>query len=143
MVDRDGSEEWWEAILLCKIFKINSYFCPIFSGKFLFFSYFLGARIPIFLFFWPFLLLDALDKSTYCALFFVRTILILMLEQVSWTACNFLFRISDVKQTFYSQFVSCVCGSKHCYVGFLEKNFWNLIKKKIGWEQHIYSVSKF
>ena len=26
-------------------------FFPIFSGKFLFFSYFLGAQIPIFLFF--------------------------------------------------------------------------------------------
>ena len=60
MVDRDGCEGWWEAILLCKIFKINSYFFPIFSGKFLLFSYFLGAQIPIFLFFWPFLLLDAL-----------------------------------------------------------------------------------
>ena len=57
---RDGCEGWWQAILLCKIFKINSYFFPIFSGKFLFFSYFLGAQIPIFLFFWPFLLLDAL-----------------------------------------------------------------------------------
>ena len=60
VVVRDDCEGWWEAILLCKIFKINSYFFPIFSGKFLFFSYFLGARIPIFLFFWPFLLLDAL-----------------------------------------------------------------------------------
>ena len=37
--------------LLCKIFNINSYFSPISSGEFLFFSYFLGARIPIFLFF--------------------------------------------------------------------------------------------
>ena len=63
MVDRDGCEGWWEAILLCKIFKINSYFFPIFSGKFLFFPYFLGARIPIFLFFWPFLLLDALPSA--------------------------------------------------------------------------------
>ena len=61
MVDRDGCEGWWDSILLCKIFKINSYFFPIFSGKFLIFSYFLGARIPIFLFFWPFLLLDALS----------------------------------------------------------------------------------
>ena len=61
MVVRDGCEGWWETTLLCKIFKINSYFFPIFSGKFLFFSYFLGARIPIFLFFWPFLLLDALS----------------------------------------------------------------------------------
>ena len=41
---RDGCEGWWEAILLCKIFKINSYFFPIFSGKFLFFSYFLGHK---------------------------------------------------------------------------------------------------
>ena len=58
---RDGCEGWWGGgILLCKRFKRNSYFFPIFSGKFLFFSYFLGAWIPIFLFFWPFLLLDAL-----------------------------------------------------------------------------------
>ena len=65
MVVRDGCEGWWVAILLCKIFKINSYFFPIFGGKFLFFSYFLRARIPIFLFFWPFLLLDALPLSNF------------------------------------------------------------------------------
>ena len=58
---RDSCEGWWEAILLCKIFKINSYFFPIFSGKFLFFSCYLGARIPIFLFFWPFLLRPELE----------------------------------------------------------------------------------
>ena len=63
MVVRDGCEGWWEAILLYKIFKKNSYFFPIFSGKFLFFSYFLGAQIPIFLFFWSFLLLDALPAT--------------------------------------------------------------------------------
>ena len=70
MVDRDGCEGWWEAILLCKIFKINSYIFPIFSGEFLFFSYFLGAQIPIFLLFWPFLLLDTLGMhSCFKAIF--------------------------------------------------------------------------
>ena len=64
VVVRDGPEGWWEAILLCKIFIVNSYFFPIFSGKFLFFSYFLGPQIPIFLFFRPFLLLDALEVAT-------------------------------------------------------------------------------
>ena len=65
---RDGCEGWWEASLLCNIFKINSYFFPIFSGEFLFFSYFLGAQIPIFLFFWSFLLLDTPRLCFYTCL---------------------------------------------------------------------------
>ena len=64
MVDRDGCEGWWEAILLCKIFKINFYFFPIFSGKFLFFPYFFRGTNSYFPIFWPFLLLDALPSAT-------------------------------------------------------------------------------
>ena len=66
LVDWDGCRSAGRQVKIQKIYNlhqiINKYMnkVSIFCAKFLFFSCFLASRIPIFLFFSPFLLLDAL-----------------------------------------------------------------------------------